>query len=226
MANIGAGLFQGMPVTTSLSASSLNESSGARTPVATLGAGGARGRHAARARAAVLGPAEGGAGGDHHRRRRLRHDRRQGVPSPLPRRPRRLLDRRRGAGRGPLGRRARGRRGRHGAVAGVARLRRVAPGIPLLGREPGRQVFRDWRCTRTARRSTAWSCSGSTGRCSSRPPTSSRAGFAPSPRAPSGWSWWCSIWSRSTSSTPTAPARSGACRGSSPIAACGCGWRT
>ena len=39
MANIGAGLFQGMPVTTSLSASSLNESSGARTPVATLGAG-------------------------------------------------------------------------------------------------------------------------------------------------------------------------------------------
>jgi SulP family sulfate permease len=39
MANIGAGFLQGMPVTTSLSASSLNESSGARTPVATLGAG-------------------------------------------------------------------------------------------------------------------------------------------------------------------------------------------
>jgi SulP family sulfate permease len=39
MANVGAGFLQGMPVTTSLSASSLNEASGARTPVATLGAG-------------------------------------------------------------------------------------------------------------------------------------------------------------------------------------------
>ncbi len=39
IANVGAGLVQGMPVTTSLSASSLNESSGARTPVATLTAG-------------------------------------------------------------------------------------------------------------------------------------------------------------------------------------------
>jgi len=36
MANVGAGAFQGMPVSTSLSASSLNESSGARTPVASL----------------------------------------------------------------------------------------------------------------------------------------------------------------------------------------------
>ena len=36
VANIGAGVFQGMPVSTSLSASSLNESSGARTPVASL----------------------------------------------------------------------------------------------------------------------------------------------------------------------------------------------
>jgi sulfate permease, SulP family len=40
MANVGAGLFQGMPVSTSLSASSLNESSGARTPVASLVTGG------------------------------------------------------------------------------------------------------------------------------------------------------------------------------------------
>ena len=39
MANIGAGVFQGMPVSTSLSASSLNESSGARTPVASLTTG-------------------------------------------------------------------------------------------------------------------------------------------------------------------------------------------
>ena len=39
MANVGAGVFQGMPVSTSLSASSLNESSGARTPVASLTTG-------------------------------------------------------------------------------------------------------------------------------------------------------------------------------------------
>jgi SulP family sulfate permease len=36
MANAGAGVFQGMPVSTSLSASSLNESAGARTPMASL----------------------------------------------------------------------------------------------------------------------------------------------------------------------------------------------
>ncbi len=36
MANIGSGLFQGMPVSTSLSASSLNESAGASSPVASL----------------------------------------------------------------------------------------------------------------------------------------------------------------------------------------------
>jgi SulP family sulfate permease len=40
MANLGAGVFQGMPVSTSLSASSLNESAGARTPVASLITGG------------------------------------------------------------------------------------------------------------------------------------------------------------------------------------------
>jgi sulfate permease, SulP family len=36
MANVGAGVFQGMPVSTSLSASSLNEAAGAKTPVASL----------------------------------------------------------------------------------------------------------------------------------------------------------------------------------------------
>jgi SulP family sulfate permease len=40
VANLGAGVFQGMPVSTSLSASSLNESAGARTPVASLVTGG------------------------------------------------------------------------------------------------------------------------------------------------------------------------------------------
>jgi sulfate permease, SulP family len=39
MANIASGLVQGMPVSTSLSASSLNESAGARTPVASLATG-------------------------------------------------------------------------------------------------------------------------------------------------------------------------------------------
>jgi sulfate permease, SulP family len=40
MANAGAGLFQGMPVSTSLSAGSLNESTGARTQVSSLVTGG------------------------------------------------------------------------------------------------------------------------------------------------------------------------------------------
>jgi SulP family sulfate permease len=40
MANAGAGVFQGMPVSTSLSASSLNESAGAKTPMASLFTGG------------------------------------------------------------------------------------------------------------------------------------------------------------------------------------------
>jgi sulfate permease, SulP family len=40
MANVGAGVFQGMPVSTSLSASSLNESAGARTQLSSLASGG------------------------------------------------------------------------------------------------------------------------------------------------------------------------------------------
>ena len=39
LANIGAGVFQGMPVSTSLSASSLNDHSGARTGLASLTSG-------------------------------------------------------------------------------------------------------------------------------------------------------------------------------------------
>ena len=39
MANTGAGLFQGMPVSTSLSGSSLNDHSGARTGLASLTSG-------------------------------------------------------------------------------------------------------------------------------------------------------------------------------------------
>jgi sulfate permease, SulP family len=40
MANAASGIFQGMPVSTSLSASSLNESSGAQSPMASLATGG------------------------------------------------------------------------------------------------------------------------------------------------------------------------------------------
>jgi high affinity sulfate transporter 1 len=40
MANVGAGVLQGMPVSTSLSASSLNEASGARSAVASIATGG------------------------------------------------------------------------------------------------------------------------------------------------------------------------------------------
>jgi sulfate permease, SulP family len=39
MANLGSGVFQGMPVSTSLSGSSLNESAGATSPVASLATG-------------------------------------------------------------------------------------------------------------------------------------------------------------------------------------------
>jgi SulP family sulfate permease len=57
VANIGSGLFQGIPVSTSLSASSLNDSAG----LALSGA-------------LVLVSTQCGAGGDHHRRRRVWHD--------------------------------------------------------------------------------------------------------------------------------------------------------
>jgi Sulfate permease and related transporters (MFS superfamily) len=40
MANLASGVFRGMPVSTSLSASSLNEAAGARSPMASLATGG------------------------------------------------------------------------------------------------------------------------------------------------------------------------------------------
>ena len=75
MANLGAGVFQGMPVSTSLSASSLNESAGREDAGRLARHRGARPRHAGPARAAVLRPAQGGPGRDHHRCGRLRDDR-------------------------------------------------------------------------------------------------------------------------------------------------------
>ena len=124
MANAGAGLFQGMPVSTSLSASSLNESSGARTPMASLVTGAL-----VLLTLVVLAP--------------LFSDLPKavlgaliidavvfgmidvaGVAPPAPRRPGRLLDRGRGHRRRALGRRPRRRGDRRGALAGVAHPRR------------------------------------------------------------------------------------------------------
>ena len=75
MANAGAGLVQGMPVSTSLSASSLNESAGARTPMASLITGGLVILTLLLPGTAVLEPAEGRPGGGDHRCGRVRDDR-------------------------------------------------------------------------------------------------------------------------------------------------------
>ena len=120
MANLGAGVFQGMPVSTSLSASSLNESAGARTPVASLATGAIVLAHAGPARAAVLRAAQGRPGRDHHRRGRVRDDRPRRVPTASPGEAVRLLDRRRGGPRRAVGRRAPRRGRRHRAVAALA----------------------------------------------------------------------------------------------------------
>ena len=143
MANAGAGIFQGMPVSTSLSASSLNESSGARTPIASLITGGLviltllfLAPLFSNLPKAVLGAViiDAVVFGmiDVPELRRLRR------VTPL-----RLLDRRRGDRRGALvGVLA-------GVVIGVALSLgwlihvATAPPMALLGRERGTQVFRD-----------------------------------------------------------------------------------
>ena len=84
MANVGAGLFQGMPVSTSLSASSLNESAGARTQVSSLTTGGLVLATLLVLAPAVLGAPQGRARGRDHRCRRVRHDRRRRAAAPLP----------------------------------------------------------------------------------------------------------------------------------------------
>ena len=73
-ANLGSGAVQGIPVSTSLSASSLNDSSGARTQMASVVTGMVVVAHPAAVRAAVLRPAQAGAGRHHHRRRGVRDD--------------------------------------------------------------------------------------------------------------------------------------------------------
>ena len=151
MANVGAGVFQGMPVSTSLSASSLNESAGARTPLASLITGALvlltllflaplfsdlpkPVLAAVIIDAVVFGMIDVA-----------------GAAPAVPRHAVRLLDRGRRDRRRALRRRARGRGGRHGALAGLAHLRRhhaadaVAraraghAGVPRPRREPRRR---------------------------------------------------------------------------------------
>ena len=68
------------------------------------------------------------------------------------------------------------------ALARLARLRRDRPPMPLLGREPGTQVFRDLTRTPATRRSRASRSCASTAVCSSPRPRRSRSGSASSPR--------------------------------------------
>jgi anti-anti-sigma factor len=143
MANMAAGAFHGMPVSTSLSASSLNESAGARTPLASLVTGGL-----VLLTLIALAPLfsdlpKAVPRRDHHRRRRLRDDRHHRIPPPVGGQARRLL----GGGdsncRRPLGRRP-GRCGhRHRAVARLARLCHDHAGDAAARSRPETHVFRD-----------------------------------------------------------------------------------
>ena len=174
MANVGAGLFQGMPVSTSLSASSLNDRSGARTGLASLTSG-----VIVLLTLLVLAPlfsesAQGGAGRVDHRGRGHGHDGRARDAPPRPGAALRLLDRDRGDRRDARVRRARRRDDRDRALAALAHLGRDpspdAPagpgaghaGLPGAGRAsrrravprgrgppPGRRpVLRHLRCPR------------------------------------------------------------------------------
>ena len=158
MANLGAGVFQGMPVSTSLSASSLNESAGARTPVASIATGGIVvatlillaplfSDLPKAILAAVIIDAVVFGMIDIAEFRRL-----------LPGQAVRLLDRDGGAHGRAVGGRSPGRRRRHGAVPALADPRHDAavdadPGsrtgharVPRSGREPGRRDrSRAWR---------------------------------------------------------------------------------
>ena len=96
MANVGAGLFQGMPVSTSLSASSLNDHSGARTGLASLTSGVIVLLTLLVLGAAVLGPAQAGARRPDHRGGGHGHDGRARDAPPRQGAALRLLDRDRG----------------------------------------------------------------------------------------------------------------------------------
>ena len=144
MANVGAGVFQGMPVSTSLSASSLNESSGARSQLSSLISG-----------ALVIGTLLVLAPLFSHLPKAVLGaviidavvfgmiDVAGAAPA-VPRDALRLLDRDRGDRRRAVCGRPGRRRDRRRALAGLAGLRATRPPMPLLGREQGTQVFRDF----------------------------------------------------------------------------------
>ena len=211
MANVAAGAFRGMPVSTSLSASSLNESAGARTPLASLVTGALVHPDARRARAAVLGPAEGGPRRDHHRRGRLRDDRHPRAAPPAPGQAASTSGWRPTAivavlSAGVLA----------GVVIGIALslvwLVYVAttPQMPLLGREPGTHVFRDARehpgdetFPGLRRRATGRRPVLRHRRGARRAHPRARAGCRPAAARRASWTW--RAW---TSSTPRARRRS------------------
>ncbi len=139
-ANIGSGLLQGIPVSTSLSASSLADSSGAKTQlvVADHRCGGRA--HDDPPRAAVLGPAHGGARGDHHPGRGERHDGRAADAAAVPGAADGLLDRHDRARQRPDRRRAGRCRDRRLPLARLPHLHQREPrhaGARSKARHPG-----------------------------------------------------------------------------------------
>ena len=209
MANVAAGAFRGMPVSTSLSASSLNESAGARTPLASLVTGAlviltlvALAPLFSDLPKAVLGAIiiDAVVFGmiDIPELRRLRRVKRfdfwvaaAAIVAVL--------------SAGVLA----------GVVIGIALslvwLVYVAttPEMPLLGREPGTHVFRERASTRATRRSPASPWCAWTAACSSPPPRRSTSASARSRRTPTRRCAPCSwTWRAWTSSTPRARRRS------------------
>ena len=226
MANVAAGAFRGMPVSTSLSASSLNESAGARTPLASLVTGAlviltllALAPLFSDLPKAVLGAIiiDAVIFGmiDIPELRRLRRVKpfdfwvaAAAIVAVL--------------SAGVLA----------GVVIGIALsliwLVYVAttPEMPLLGREPGTHVFRERTSTQTTRRSRASPWCGWTAACSSPPPRHSTSASVRSRRmptrrcAPCSWTW--RAW---TSSIPRARRRSRRSSTSPRVRASGCAWR-
>ena len=152
MANVGAGLVQGMPVSTSLSASSLNDHTRSTNGPRLDHLRRDRPPHPPLPRAAVLGPAQAGARGVDHRGRGDGDDGRPRDAPPPPGAALRLLDRGGGHRRDPPAGCARRGDGRDRAVVDLADLggdtspdAAVGAGsgdavLPRAGREPGRRA--------------------------------------------------------------------------------------
>ncbi len=169
MANVGAGVFQGMPVSTSLSASSLNESAGARTPMASLITGALvlltllflaplfSDLPKAVLGAVIIDAVVFGM-----------IDVRRAAPPP-PRRAVRLLDRGRGdRRRAVVGRARRGGRSASCSRSAGSSTSRRRRRCRCSAASAGRRCSATSTSTRATRRSPASSCCASTAACSSR----------------------------------------------------------